>query len=132
MAWCLRNSLGMNAIPSYNSMMYYSLLSNIYNLFLFTKLNVCLNYCLQESHHHSAFDQILNADRQSMLAELRDLRAHATIARMHQQEERDRYTEKIANTEDNALKKERQLKRQGRVVYFGTKFKTVTILTDSF
>lgn len=51
-----------------------------------------------------------------MLAEIRDLRAHATIARMHQQEERDRYSEKIANTEDSALKKERQLKRQGEIL----------------
>jgi len=53
-----------------------------------------------------------------MLAELRDMRAHATIARMHQHEERDRYSERIANTEDSAMKKERQLKRQGIVVFY--------------
>ncbi|XP_052799079.1 A-kinase anchor protein 9-like isoform X12 [Mya arenaria] len=65
-----------------------------------------------ESQHQSAQEQIFSADRQSLLAELRDLRAHATIARLQQQEERDRLHEKLAHAEDNALKKERQLKRQ--------------------
>ena len=68
---------------------------------------------LQEAHHHSAMDQIFSADRQSMLAEIRDLRAHATISRMHFQEEKDRLNDKLANTEDSGTKKERQLKRQG-------------------
>ena len=68
---------------------------------------------LQEAHHHSAMDQIFSADRQSMLAEIRDLRAHATISRMHFQEERERLNEKLSNTEDSGTKKERQLKRQG-------------------
>lgn len=67
----------------------------------------------QEAHHHSAMDQIFSADRQSMLAEIRDLRAHATISRMHHQEERERLAEKLANAEDQGSKKERQLKRQG-------------------
>ena len=58
-------------------------------------------------------DQIFSADRQSMLAEIRDLRAHATISRMHHQEERERLNEKLANAEDTGSKKERQLKRQG-------------------
>ena len=48
-----------------------------------------------------------------MLAEIRDLRAHATISRMHQQEERDRLADKVTSTEDLAVKKERQLKREG-------------------
>lgn len=48
-----------------------------------------------------------------MLAEIRDLRAHATISRMHHQEERDRLVNKVTDTEDTALKKERQLKREG-------------------
>ncbi|KAL4221886.1 A-kinase anchor protein 9 [Mactra antiquata] len=71
-----------------------------------------------ESHHHAALDQVFNADRQSMLAEIRDLRAHATITRMHQQEEKDRLNEKVTNTEDQALKKERQLKREVQLLEF--------------
>ena len=58
-------------------------------------------------------DQIFNADRQSMLAEIRDLHAHATIARMHNHEERAKASERLQDTEDQAVKKERQLKRQG-------------------
>ena len=61
-------------------------------------------------------DQIFAADRQSQLAEIRDLRAHATISRMHHQEERERLSEKLANAEDHGSKKERQLKRQGKVM----------------
>ena len=59
-----------------------------------------------------------------MLAEIRDLRAHATISRMHHQEERERLNEKLANAEDHGSKKERQLKRQGedRVVFSLYKF----------
>jgi len=72
---------------------------------------------LQESQHASAQEQILGADRQSMLAEIRDLRAHTTIARLQHQEERDRLHERLAHAEDNAIKKERQLKRQGRMDY---------------
>ncbi|WAQ94515.1 PCNT-like protein [Mya arenaria] len=71
-----------------------------------------------ESQHQSAQEQIFSADRQSLLAELRDLRAHATIARLQQQEERDRLHEKLAHAEDNALKKERQLKRQVQLLEF--------------
>ena len=106
----------------------YPLLSRMkWVLALFAKRLYLRHSCcsfLQEAHHHSALDQIFSADRQSMLAEIRDLRAHATISRMHHQEERERLNEKLANAEDHGSKKERQLKRQGedRVVFSLYKF----------
>lgn len=59
-------------------------------------------------------DQILGADRQSMLAEIRDLRAHTSISRIQHQEERERLSEQLNSVEDQTSKRERQLKRQSK------------------
>ncbi|KAL3832339.1 hypothetical protein ACJMK2_023991, partial [Sinanodonta woodiana] len=72
----------------------------------------------QESHQIASLDQIFSADRQSLLAEVRDLRAHATIMRMQHQEERDRLKDQFDNLEDQSTKKERQLKRQVQLLEF--------------
>ncbi|KAK3603155.1 hypothetical protein CHS0354_042986 [Potamilus streckersoni] len=72
----------------------------------------------QESHQVAALDQIFSADRQSLLSEVRDLRAHATIMRMQHQEERDRLKDQFDNLEDQSTKKERQLKRQVQLLEF--------------
>ncbi|KAL5007012.1 hypothetical protein ScPMuIL_015818 [Solemya velum] len=66
----------------------------------------------QDSHQQAALDQILGADRQSMLAEIRDLRAHTSISRIQHQEERERLSEQLSSVEDQTSKRERQLKRQ--------------------
>ncbi|XP_064648661.1 A-kinase anchor protein 9-like isoform X5 [Lineus longissimus] len=66
----------------------------------------------QESKHESAMEQIFCADRQSLLAEIRDLRAHMNVIRIETQEEKQRHASNISSSEEVASKKERQLKSQ--------------------
>ncbi|KAK3108598.1 hypothetical protein FSP39_011672 [Pinctada imbricata] len=72
----------------------------------------------QEAHQKEAIDQIFKADRQSMLAEIRDLRAHANINSLRYQEEKERLTDQLSNMEDNTTKRERQLKRQVQLLEY--------------
>nr|XP_034309966.1 A-kinase anchor protein 9 isoform X20 [Crassostrea gigas] len=66
----------------------------------------------QEAHQKASLDQIFSADRQSLLAEVRDLRAHANVSGLRHQEEKERLTEQLNCVEDQTSKRERQLKRQ--------------------
>lgn len=68
----------------------------------------------QEAHQKASLDQIFSADRQSLLAEVRDLRAHANVSGLRHQEEKERLTEQLNCVEDQTSKCERQLKRQGK------------------
>lgn len=68
----------------------------------------------QEAHQKASLDQIFSADRQSLLAEVRDLRAHANVSGLRHQEEKERLTEQLNCVEDQTSKRERQLKRQGK------------------
>lgn len=70
----------------------------------------------QEAHQKASLDQIFSADRQSLLAEVRDLRAHANVSGLRHQEEKERLTEQLNCVEDQTLKRERQLKRQGKQI----------------
>nr|XP_022305127.1 A-kinase anchor protein 9-like isoform X11 [Crassostrea virginica] len=66
----------------------------------------------QEAHQKSSLEQIFSADRQSLLAEIRDLRAHTNVSVLRHQEEKERLTEQLNSVEDQTSKRERQLKRQ--------------------
>lgn len=70
----------------------------------------------QEAHQKASLDQIFSADRQSLLAEVRDLRAHANVSGLRHQEEKERLTEQLNCVEDQTSKRERQLKRQGKQI----------------
>ncbi|XP_061193837.1 golgin subfamily B member 1-like [Saccostrea echinata] len=72
----------------------------------------------QEAHQKSSLEQIFSADRQSLLAEIRDLRAHANVSVMRHQEEKERLTEQLNNVEDQTSKRERQLKRQVQLLEY--------------
>ena len=61
-------------------------------------------------------EQIFSADRQSLLAEIRDMRAHTNVSVLRHQEEKERLTEQLNSVEDQTSKQEHQLKRQGNLV----------------
>ncbi|XP_052094804.1 A-kinase anchor protein 9-like isoform X6 [Mytilus californianus] len=82
----------------------------------------------QEEHQKSSLDQIFKADRQSMLAEIRDLRAHTNISMMKHQEEREKMSEQLSTIEDQTTKKERQAKRQAQLLEY--KLQQEKILQD--
>ncbi|XP_071157946.1 A-kinase anchor protein 9-like isoform X3 [Mytilus edulis] len=82
----------------------------------------------QEEHQKSSLGQIFNADRQSMLAEIRDLRAHTNISMMKHQEEREKMSEQLSTIEDQTTKKERQAKRQAQLLEY--KLQQEKILQD--
>ncbi|XP_063421715.1 A-kinase anchor protein 9-like isoform X4 [Mytilus trossulus] len=82
----------------------------------------------QEEHQKSSLGQIFNADRQSMLAEIRDLRAHTNISMMKHQEEREKMSEQLSTLEDQTTKKERQSKRQAQLLEY--KLQQEKILQD--
>ncbi|XP_033761450.1 A-kinase anchor protein 9-like [Pecten maximus] len=81
-----------------------------------------------ESHQRSALDQIFHADRQSLLAEIRDLRAHINISQIRSQEERERLSDQLNDVEDQGNKRERQLKRQVKLLEY--KLQQEKILQD--
>ncbi|XP_060082601.1 A-kinase anchor protein 9-like [Ylistrum balloti] len=81
-----------------------------------------------ESHQRSALDQIFHADRQSLLAEVRDLRAHINICQIRSQEERERLSDQLNEIEDQGNKQERQLKRQVKLLEY--KLQQEKILQD--
>ncbi|XP_052683302.1 A-kinase anchor protein 9-like isoform X12 [Crassostrea angulata] len=72
----------------------------------------------QEAHQKASLDQIFSADRQSLLAEVRDLRAHANVSGLRHQEEKERLTEQLNCVEDQTSKRERQLKRQVQLLEY--------------
>ena len=78
---------------------------------------------LQEAHQKSSLEQIFSADRQLLLAEVRDLRAHTNVSVLRHQEEKERLTEQLNSVEDQTSKRERQLKRQGKLVSSQCQFK---------
>jgi len=78
----------------------------------------------KEEHQRAAMDQIFHADRQSLLAEIRDLRAHSNISSIRHQEERERLSDQLNDIEDQSNKRERQLKRQGELSPFFKSFTT--------
>lgn len=82
-----------------------------------------LDVSLQEAHQKSSLEQIFSADRQSLLAEIRDLRAHTNVSVLRHQEEKERLTEQLNSVEDQTSKRERQLKRQGKLVSSQCQFK---------
>ncbi|XP_021356371.1 A-kinase anchor protein 9-like isoform X2 [Mizuhopecten yessoensis] len=81
-----------------------------------------------ESHQRSALDQIFHADRQSLIAEVRDLRAHVNISQIRSQEERERLSDQLNDVEDHGNKRERQLKRQIKLLEY--KLQQEKILQD--
>ena len=56
--------------------------------------------------------QIFSADRQSMLAEIRDLRAHLSVLKVEKQDERGKLAEQLNIMEEQYAKRERHLRRQ--------------------
>lgn len=66
----------------------------------------------QGEHHKTSMDQMYSADRQSLLAEIRDLRSHASITRLQLQEEKQRLSQQLSSTEEQLSKREHHLKRQ--------------------
>ena len=72
-------------------------------------------YLLQESHQQISIDQLFHADRQSLLSEVRDLRAHVNVSQIRHIEERERLSDQLTNMEDTGNKSQRQLQRQGKI-----------------
>lgn len=86
----------------------------------------------QEAHQKASLDQIFSADRQSLLAEVRDLRAHANVSGLRHQEEKERLTEQLNCVEDQTSKRERQLKRQGKQIRNASDSSNVRVSRSDF
>ena len=58
--------------------------------------------------------QLESAERESLLAENRELHAQMTVLQVDKQEEAHRLLEQLSTTEEQASRRERQLKRQSK------------------
>ena len=76
-----------------------------------------MHLSLQDSHHKSSMQQAFGADRQSLLAEVRDLRANLNILRLQRQEDTQSLSDQLSLTEEHASKRERQLKRNRKLPF---------------
>ena len=69
-------------------------------------------FCCQESHHKSAMEQVYSADRASLLAEIRDVRAHNNVLQLDLQDERQKLAQQLSSLEEHGTRREKQLMRQ--------------------
>ena len=76
----------------------------------------------QESHHKSAMEQVYSADRASLLAEVRDVRAHNNVLQLELQDERQKLAQQLSTLEENGSRREKQLARQCKYTATETQF----------
>ena len=67
---------------------------------------------LQEEQQRSALQQMISADRQSLLAEVRDLRSTLSLSRLEKHDDHSKLADQLNILQEQYSKRERQLKRQ--------------------
>ena len=100
--------------------MYMLRLKNLHeNFTFFSKYTRNSSYfirnCLlfQENQQTSALKQMISADRQSLLGEIRDLRAKLSMSNLEKQDDHSKLSDQLNHLQEQYGKRERQLKRQG-------------------
>ena len=96
---------------------------SLFSLVLFSSLTVICKTCFsnntillhfQNTEHQDSLEHVLQGDRQSMLAEIRELRSELGKAKREQEDENGHTARQIAKQDEQYSKQERQLKRQGK------------------
>lgn len=68
---------------------------------------------LQEEQQRNALEQMISADRLSLLGEIRDLRSTLSLSRLEKQDDHSKLADQLNILQEQFGKRERELKRKG-------------------
>ena len=68
---------------------------------------------LQEEQQRNALEQMISADRLSLLGEIRDLRSTLSLSRLEKQDDHSKLADQLNILQEQFSKRERELKRKG-------------------
>ena len=68
---------------------------------------------LQEEQQRNALEQMISADRLSLLGEIRDLRSTLSLSRLEKQDDHSKLADQLKILQEQFGKRERELKRKG-------------------
>ena len=71
---------------------------------------------LQEEEQRNALEQMISADRLSLLAEIRDLRSTLSLSRLEKHDDHSKLADQLNILQEQFSKRERELKRKGQWV----------------
>ena len=68
---------------------------------------------LQEEQQRNALEQMISADRLSLLGEIRDLRSTLSLSRLEKQDDHSQLADQLNILQEQFSRRERELKRKG-------------------